>query len=226
MASYESIKLLQTELIRKSTGGSVFVAPATSTAIANLTQSTGVSPNQVIDLVELPEGYDDLGFLTDDGAAFSTDTTTSDITSWQSTSPTRSDITSETTTLNVVAQETKLLTLGLYTGVDTSGLEGAAGTGELQIKKPQRPSGRFYRVLSLAIDENEFGEIYVARFLPRAKITGKGEQSYSKSDSAIQWSVTFTGYHDSTYGTAESFLFGGAGWRGLLAKMGITEATP
>jgi hypothetical protein len=222
--SYDALKLQQTELIRKSLGGSVFVAEATANDVTTLTELTGEAPNQVHDIAALPAGYEDLGFLTDAGAAMNTETTTSDVSSWQSTQPTRSDITAETSTLQVVCQETKLLTLGLYTGSALAGIEALAGTGDLIIKKPQRPSGRFYKVLSLAVDENEFGEIYIARFLPRAKVTGRGGQSYDKSDNAIQWDVTFTGYYDATYGSSESFLFGGPGWLGLLDEMGIEQA--
>lgn len=222
--SYDSVKLQQTELIRKSLGGSVFVAEATATDVTTLTEITGTEPNQVHDLAALPDGFEDVGYLTDAGAAMNTETTTSDVSSWQSTQPTRSDITSETSTLQVVCQETKLLTLGLYTGTALAGIEGAAGTGDVIIKKPQRPSGRFYKVLSLAVDENEFGEIFIGRYLPRAKVTGRGGQAYDKSDNAIQWDVTFTGYYDSDYGSSESFLFGGAGWLGLLESMGIEQA--
>lgn len=224
MPLYDAVKELQTELIRKATGGSAFIAPATADVITSLTQTTGTAPNQVIDLLAFPTGYEDGGLLTNDGMGWATETTSSDVESFQLTSPSRSDITSETSTLNVTLQETKLLTLGLYTGIDTSGVEAAAGTGEVQIKKPLRPSGRFYRVLGLAVDENEFGEIYVARFLPRAKVTGKGEQQYGKSDNAIQYPVTFTGYFDSAYGSSETFIFGGAGWEALLTQMGIDQA--
>lgn len=224
MATYEELSSLQTELIRKSLGGSAFVAEATAPAIGAFTQVTGTAPNQVIDLADLPAGYEDLGYLTDDGMAFSTETTSSDISSFQSTSPTRSDITAETSTLTVTAQETKLLTLSLYTGVAKAGIEATAGTGEVLIKKPQRPSSRFYRVWALSVDENEHGEIYIARFMPRAKVTGKGEQSYSKQDQAITWPVTFQGFYDTAYGAAESFMFGGAGYYALLDQMGIDIA--
>lgn len=223
MVSYDSLAQLKTEHIRKTIGGSVFVAEATADAIEDLTTVTGTAPNQVISLAALPTGYSDLGYLTDDGAAFSTETTTSDITSWQSTTPTRSDITAETSTLTVTAQETKLMTLGLYTGAAQSGIVAAAGTGEVQISKPERPSSRFYRVLALAIDETENGEIYIARYLPRAKVTGKGEQAYSKQDQALTWPVTFTGYKDSVLGTAERYIFGGPGWEALLTSMGISQ---
>lgn len=226
MGNYESsMKSLQTELIRKSLGGSCFIAEATATGVTTLTAATGTAPNEVIDLVALPSGYDDLGYLTDDGMAFSTETSQSDITSFQSVSPTRSDITSQTTSLTVVAQETKLLTLGLYTGAALSSIKATVATGEVAIKIPERPSSRFYRVLSLAIDETEDGEIYIARYLPRAKVTGKGGQSYSKADNALQWELTFTGYKDSTFGAAEAYFFGGPGWKALLTKMDIPNAT-
>lgn len=220
---YASLAQLQTELIRKPLSGSVFVAEATAELIAALTTATGTAPNEIIDLTPLPEGYQDLGYLTDEGAAFSLDTTSSDVTSFQSTQPTRSDITAETATLTVLCQETKAITIGLYTGATLAALKAGvnATTGELIVKKPERPSSRFYRVLSIAVDETENGEIYIARFLPRAKVTGKSEQAYAKGDSALNWGITFTGYKDSTYGTAESYLFGGPGYKALLDEMGL-----
>lgn len=197
MPSYDDLSELKTELIRKTIGGSVFVAEATAAAITTLTSATGTAPNQVISLTALDPAYSDLGYLTDDGAQFSTETTESQITSFQSATATRSDITGETSTMTVTAQETKLMTLGLYTGAAMSGIIAAALTGEVKISKPERPSSRFYRVLALAIDETENGDIYIARYLPRAKVTGKGEQSYSKTDQALVWPVTFTGFKDS-----------------------------
>lgn len=225
MVSFDSLQQLQTELIRKTLTGSVFVAEATADAIGNaLTEITGVAPDEVHDLVALPAGYTDLGYTTDAGAVFNTETTTSDITSWQSTTPTRSDTTSETSTLQVVAQETKLLTLGLYTGSALGGIEAAATTGDVVIKKPQRPSGRSYRVFVLSRDETENGDIYIGRFLPRAKVTGRGGQSHDKSDNAFSYDVTFTGFRDTAYGSAEAFYFGGPGWLALLTEMGISQA--
>lgn len=223
MVAYDAIKKLQTELIRKTIGGSVFIASATADPITTLTTATGTAPNQVIGLTALPTGYEDVGYMTDDGVSFSTETSVSEVTSFQAAQPTRSDITSETSTLTLQAQETKLLTLGLYTGAELASIVATAATGEVRIAKPERPSSRFYRVLSLAIDENEFGEIYIARFLPRAKVTGKAEQAYAKADQALTWGLTFTGFKDTALGTAEAHYFGGPGWKGLLTQMGITS---
>jgi hypothetical protein len=225
MATFASLQDLKTHLIRKALTGSVFVAEATASHIEDeLTELTGEAPNQTHELVALPAGFHDLGYTTAAGAAFNTETTTSDVDSWQSVSPTRSDVTARTTTLQVVAQETKAATLAVYNGIAMAGLEAAAGTGDLIIKEPQRPTERFYHVLALAQDEDEMGEYFLGRYLPRAKVTGRGGQAFDKSDNAIGYDVTFTGFFDSTYGTAQSYLYGGSGWLARLEDMGIEQA--
>jgi len=219
---YTSLKNKQTELIRKATEGSVFLNPdlAALTAISALTEDSATTPGTPV-LSTLPTGYEDLGWLTNDGAQFSRDVSTSEITSWGSVSPTRTDITSDTTTMSVTAQETKLITIGLATGADLSAITADATTGEVVIAKPARPKSKHYRVLSLAVDQGDAGEIYVARFLPRAKVTGYSEQSFGAGDDPITWGVTFTGEEDSDLGFSESWLFAGPGWKALLTDMGF-----
>lgn len=224
MAQLEDLMELKSELIRKPTTGAVFIADIDADLIETLTSATGTAPNQIITLATLPLAYQSLGYTTDDGVGFATETTTSDVTSWQSVTPTRSDITSETSTMTVTAQETKLLTIGLYSGVLTSGVRATATTGEVKILKPQRPSSRSYRVLSIMQDGEGDDAIWMARFLPRAKVTGKGEQSWGKGDAPVTYPITFTGERDSELGTAEMLLFGGPGWNKRLALMGIETA--
>lgn len=221
MANYETLKNKQTELIRKALDGSVFTAPVTADPITNLTTYTA-GPPVVIDLTALPTGYDDLGWLSDDGVQFSRDVSSSEVTSFGSVTPTRTDITADTTTMQVTAQETKLLTIGLATGADVSGITPDAQSGEVSIAKPGRPKSKHYRVLSLAVDEGDGGEIYVARFLPRAKVTGYSEQSFSSGDDPVTWGVTLTGEEDSDLGYSERWIFGGAGWLALLSDMGFS----
>lgn len=226
MASYDALKNKQTELIRKALDGSAFIGGIADDPIVNLTMYTA-GPPAVIDLSPLPEGWDDLGWLTSDGAQFARDVATSEVTSWGSVSPTRTDITSDTTTLTVTAQETKMLTIGLATGADLSAVVPAANTGEVSIAKPTKPSSRYYRVLSLAVDQGDAGEIFIGRFLPRAKVTSYAEQAFAGGDDPITWGVTFTGEEDSTLGFSERWLFGGAGWAALLDDMGFPPmATP
>jgi hypothetical protein len=190
----------------------------TSPAIAVTTPTPGVG----IDLAALPAGYEDLGWTSTDGVTYGRTTEVSEVRSFGSVEPTRSDVTSDIITMQVVAQETKMLTLGLYTGSDTSALLATAGTGEFSIEKPQIPGFRYYKVLALFIDRDDQGrEIYMARYMPRARITEWAEQQYSDGDDPIGYSMTFTGFEDSTVGYSHRWIFAGAGWKALLSSMGI-----
>lgn len=218
---YADIEDRKSQLIRKALQGSFYLWPITGEPLTSLTDgATG-------DLATLPTDAEDAGWLTEEGMAFSGETSQSDITSFGAITPTRSDIISETTTLNVVMQETKALSIGLITGADKSAVTADATSGETRIDKPERPSARYYRGLALAVDENDQGEeIYIARFLPRAKVTGKTQPSFASGDNAITYGVTFTGFKDSTLGFTESWLFGGPGWVSLLGDMNISGYTP
>lgn len=200
------------------------VVSGTGTVLDNLKLvkgQKGFGMDAGVNLRPLPAGWDDLGWLSTDGAAFSRDVATSDVTSWGSVTPTRSDVTSDTSTLAVTAQETKLLTIGLATGADLAAVTPDANTGEVRIEKPTRPASKHYRALSVAVDLGDAGEIYVARFFPRAKVTNYAEQSFGAGDDPIAWGVTLTGEEDSDLGFSESWLFGGPGWNALLADMGF-----
>lgn len=221
MPNYDDLKNKQAELIRKALDGSVFLAAATADPIVNLTSDSVATPGTP-ELTALPTDWDDLGYLSNDGAAFARDVASSEVTSWGSVTPTRTDITSDTTTLTVTAQETKLLTLGLATGADLANIVADGVTGEVKIAKPARPKSKHYRVLSLAVDEGDGGEIYVARFLPRAKVSSYAEQAFGGGDDPISWGVTLTGEVDDDLGYSEEWLFGGAGWKALLTQMGFS----
>lgn len=216
---YSTLRDKKTELIRKARDGSVFVGKSSVTAITTLT--TGSSS----DLATLPVGMTDLGWTTTDGVSYSRTTETSDVRSFGSVEPTRSDVTSDEITMSVSAQETSLITLELYTGADLSAAEATAVTGELQISKPARPGFTYYRVLGLFVDDGDAGEIYLARYMPRARVTEFGEQQYNDADEAIVYPLTFTGYEDSVLGYSHKWLFGGPGWEALLDEMGIDQAT-
>lgn len=213
---YSALRDKKTELIRKARDGSVFLAPTSTAAITTLTTGAGS------DLTPLPSGYVDLGWISSDGAAYSRSTDVSEVTSFGSVEPTRSDTTSDTITLAITAQETKLETLGLYTGADMAGITANVTTGEVQIAKPARPGFRHYRLLGLFVDDGDDGEIYIARFMPRARVTEIGEQAFTDGDDPIQYPVTFTGIEDSTLGYSHKWFFGGPGWKALLDEMNLS----
>jgi hypothetical protein len=229
VASYDEIKNHQNELIRKALTGSAFVAPFAADPITSLTtyHPAVTGPPAVpafIDLTELPDDWDDLGYLTDDGISTDNEVTTSDTSAWQSVEPVRSDTTSDVDTITVVAEETKLLTIGLYTGALISPTSLAANTAELGIAKPARPSARYWRVLTLAVDGEGDDEFFMGRFFPRVKVTSRTAQSYAKGDDPVTWGVTLTAYPDSALGYSAKWLFGGNGWKAKAAAMGFTIA--
>jgi hypothetical protein len=196
------------------TGGS-------SPAVAVTTTTPGAS----VDLATLPAGYEDIGWVNPDGVTYGRETEVSDVNSFGSVEPTRSDVTRDTITMSVTAQETKLLTLGLYTGADTSALTATAGTGEFSISKPTTPGFRYYRVLGLFLDRDDFGrEVYLARYMPRARITEWGEQQFTDGDDPISYNMTFTGYEDSSVGYSHRWIFGGPGFLAMLGDMSIDQA--
>lgn len=219
MPGYSTLRVKKNQLIRKARDGSAFVANFTAPAITTLT--TGAAA----DLTALPAGYEDLGWATTDGATYARATNQTDISAFGSLDPVRSDITSDAITMQVTAQETKMLTIGLVTGADTTNLKAAAITGELSIPKPDRPSMRYYRILGLFVDTDDNGsEIYLARFMPRARVTAIGDTVYNSADNAVQAQLTFTGYQDATLGYSHRWIYGGPGWLALLAAMGITQS--
>ncbi len=216
---YSTLRDKKTELILKAREGSVFVAPHTADSITALT--TGATA----DLSPLPTGYTDIGWTTTDGMTFGRETETSDINSFGSIEPTRSDITRDQLTMAVVAQETKLSTISMYTGADLTGAQAASVTGELSVEKPAIPGFLYYRVLAVFVDRTATGaEIYLARYMPRARITEFGEQQYTDGDEAITYPLTFTGYDEAVLGYSHRWIWGGPGWLELLDEMGIDQA--
>jgi hypothetical protein len=216
--SYAALQQRKAELIRKSLDGSVFVAPMSVPSLGALTTTGG-------ELLPLPAGWADLGHLSTDAASFSRETELSEVKSHGQTESTRSDVTSDIITMAITAQETRMHTIALSTHADIAAIRATAGTGEVAIAKPDRPKPRYYRTLALFVDENEFGEIYIGRYMPKARVTEVGEQSMGQGDDPISYPLTLTGYKDAAVGFSHRWHWAGPGWRALLTSMGIEEAT-
>ncbi len=120
---YSALDEKKQELIRKAKDGSVFVGPISAPLITSLTTGAGA------DLTALDEDYVDLGYTTTDGVTFGRTTDLSEVRSFGSVEPTRTDVTNDTITMACTGQETKLDTIGLYTGADYSTIQAAAVTG-------------------------------------------------------------------------------------------------
>lgn len=215
--TFDDLQTHNAALIMKSLEVGVFIAPYSAATITTLTDPTDKL------LMALPSGWGDLGWLSDDGAQISRDINTSDITGAGSVEPLRSDITSDTPSLQVACLETNVRSLGLHIGVDMTAVTPDATSGEVSVAAPTRPANKFYRVLAIGVDlVDGSGEYYVARYLPRAKVTDVDDQSYQSSDdSPVTWAATLTGMKDPVLGYAQKYYFGGPGWYAKLADMGF-----
>ncbi|MGK5677521.1 hypothetical protein [Actinoplanes sp. URMC 104] len=219
--SYTDLRDKQNELIRRAKDGSVFVARMDVALPATLTSGTNA------ELVSLdPDDWMDLGHFTTDGATFDRETESTDTMSFGSREATRTDVTRDEISLNITAQETRLLTIGLTTGAELDSIKAAFQTGEVIIDKPFTPRLRYYRVLGLFIDHDDEGrEIYFGRLMPRAQIAEFGSQGYSEGEEGIQYPMTWRGKEDATAGYSHRWFWAGPGWRSLLTKMGIPQLT-
>ena len=200
--------------IRKGLSGSVFIAPYSVTdEIATLKDGSG--------LLALPTGYTDVGRLTkDQGVSWTRDVSTSEVTSLGSASPTRIDIVSETRGMAFTMQESKRQVFELHEGLDLSAATFDTN-GNVSWDAPDRPADLYYRVLALFKDGEGTDAVYFAKWLPKAKVTETGEQSWNE-ENELQYPVTLTGFVDETVGTAVRTLWAGSTAR--LTAMGFTAA--
>lgn len=213
--TFDALREAQTALIRKALAGALFLAPMSSTLPVSLT--TGASSA----LNTLPVGYEDLGLISKENSlSWSRDIETNETTSWGFSDPTRRDIVSDVSGLAFTAQETKLKTLELYNNVDLSAVTPDATTGEVQFAQPTRPSTKYYRAFAIGVDGDGTDAIFVARSMPRAMVSERGEQVWSDGNE-IAYQMTLTATPDTTAGYSIRHYFGGPGWKALLAAMGF-----
>lgn len=194
--------------VRKILEMAIFVKPVATGDTAITKVWTGTAGGLVI-----PTGYLPVGMTTkDDGATWTRDQESSDVTSYGYAEPVRRDILSDVSGLAFTMQESKKTTMELFHGLDLSTVttDTALNGGSFYFDKASRPAQRKYRVLALGKDGDGPDAIYLARWLPNAQITENGEQSWSEGDE-IKYPATFTAYTDSTFGTSFREIWGGPG---------------
>ena len=206
---------LHTEYIRKQLVQAVFAADISAAAITapfNTTDGT---------LATIPAAYVPIGFTTDDGVSFPSDVSMSDVTSSQSSEPTRSDVESDVLTASFAPPETNAATVAPYAGLPLSGAGALPAIGTAWTwDRPKTPRNPFRRLLFIGLDYgDDGGEIYVVKYFPRARLTDKDDETWNRSDPTTR-PVTFTAYRDSALGTSCRSWVDGPGWRALAPAGG------
>jgi hypothetical protein len=217
MATFTEAKGHNRDNIRKVLEMAIFVKPVADADTA-ITQIYTTALGLII-----PAGYLPVGMVTkDDGATWSRDQESSDVTSFGYAEPVRRDVVSDVTGLAFTMQESKKTTMELFHGLDLSAITTDA-QGNFYFDKASRPVNRKYRVLALGKDGDGPDAIYVARWLPNAQVTENGEQAWSEGDE-VKYPATFTAYTDTTFGTSYREIWGGPGVD--HAAMGFPVPTP
>lgn len=217
MPSFSDLQSYSDKLIRKGLQGSVFVKPYVDgdPEIEALVDATG--------LLAIPTGYTDVGRITkDDAVGWTRDIESSDTTSLGAGQPTRRDVTSDVTGLTFTMQESKRQVFELYEGQDLSTVTHDAN-GNVTWDKPDRPASLRYRVFVLFKDGEGADAFYFAKWLPRAEVTDRGEQTWGE-ENEVQYPVTMTAYVDEDAGTSIRSLW--AGSTAAIGDMGFSAATP
>ena len=225
MATYSSIAQLNSALVRKALTGGFYVAPYSATMInrTNLLLADGSLAGT------LPAGWTGGGLMTPEGIRMARAQETESIDAWQSLSTVREDRTSDSETAQVDFLETKRTTIELFTGADLSAYNTAGAAGAppaayvnkaISIQKPALPTDRFYRSMSLLVDNVDGLEFYVAVLFPRVKATSWNDQAFQKSG-GFQWGMTFTSFNDAQVGYAKETIIGGPGYAALATAMGF-----
>ncbi|MFF7365617.1 phage tail protein [Streptomyces sp. NPDC008125] len=203
---------LHNEYIRKQLVQAVYAADYTAAAVtAPFASADGT-------LQAIPTGYVPVGYTTEDGLTFTGDLSMADVTSSQSTEPTRSDVESDVLSAKFSPQETNAVTTALYEGLPLSGTGALPDMGEAwQWDRASTPKNPYRRLLFIGLDFDDSGaEIYIVRFFPRARLTSRDDEQWARS-TETQRPVTFNAYRDSLLATSCRTWVDGPGWRALAA---------
>lgn len=224
MPLFEDVQAHNDDLVRKALGIIVAVAPYSTDAITSILDSTNG------DLAALPAGYVQLGRLTEEGATFARETEVSEIFGHGSVDPARSDIRRAVKRTSFTLLEVRKKGLELAQGVSSLGETVSkipATTGNQQVKwdEPAAPAYPYLRMIVIAQDITNTGEIYIARHALRCKVTEVGDEAWSDQDQAMTTPLTFTFYNDLTAGTPLRHFRGGPGYAEIITDEGFTAAT-
>lgn len=163
------------ELARLGVTGALYVAPLGTTI------PTG--------LAAWGTGWEDVGYISDDGVTESLSEDKQEFTPWQSATPIRTEVTTSVQTFKATLWESKATTISLYYRVPEDDMTVTGTTpNEVvsfdQLGKPARD------VRAFGIDVID-GTYHRRIILPNAEVTERGDITY-KSDTLIGYEVTIT----------------------------------
>lgn len=146
------------------------------------------------DLGAWSTGWDDCGYISDDGLTESLNEDSEQFTPWQSATPIRVEVTSSTKTFQFTCWESNWTTVSLYYRVEPEDVT-VSGTAPDQIVSFDE-EGRPRRMLRAFGFDVIDGNYHRRAICPMAEVTERGDVVY-KSDELIAYELTVTAYPGS-----------------------------
>lgn len=218
-ADFDTVADRNSDLIFKAVKGAVLLAPySTSEAVTTVVATGGQ--------INVPTGFTSVGWISDDGATFSRNTDTSDISGWGSGAFLRRDITSSDLTLQFTALETRANTMGLREGKLYTGTSAQVSVaGEWSSEIPDKPDVLYYRALTIGMDGSGDSLIYFVRALDKVMVSDMDDEVWSNGDDPINFNVTLSALPDGETGVVGRTILCGPGLLAKAVDMGFTVAT-
>lgn len=193
-----------TNMVRKTLGALIFVAPMSAPLVDALTDTTGA-------LKALPQGYKSLGLFTRDGISFPRETDSESTEALGYLAPVREDFSSISRQITATAYEIdRRLIREIADGVDLSKVT-PTGT-EVAYAEPEIPVNRRWRLIAIGRDINKRTglDILRANFYPQVELNSMPGEDWGTD--AISQELSFTNYLDTTAGYARKRFLGGPGF--------------
>lgn len=159
--------MLDSSNVRVAVTGAVYVGLTTATGPTGTTGPT--------------TGFDDLGYVSEDGVTEARNRSTNKIKGWQNGATLREVVTEADATYHFTLVETKVETVELYYGA------AVAEDGSIVID-PAQTGGRKSYIIDV-ID----GDDFIRTYIPEGEITEVGDQVYANGE-PIGYEVTVTAY--------------------------------
>lgn len=220
MPSFDTLASKKRGNIFKAVASALFIAPMSAPLVDTVYDLANG------ELTALPDGYSPIGWVDgDDGITWARETDNSETIGHGSAYPVRTDITKDTTTMQVKFLETNAATLGLVYNQPNMQGNLDSETGTVTVDQALTPPKINYRFLAIARDGAGADAIYFVRLMPSATISEYGDTTWNNED-VPGLDVTLTAEPDDDAGFAVRNMLTGPGLTNeRLADMGFTVTT-
>lgn len=205
-------------LFRAQVGGILLADWPTASFITSLIDTTAVGK------VKIPDTYESVGQLSEDGVEFEEDISMVEIRGWGSISILRRDFESIDHSIHFSMIEERRIAFDAATGLNTKAIAMSAA-GERAVVRPSRPSTRYRRLVALAQDWEGDQMVIKGKSYPKVTLTERGTETWQNGDEPVMREVTFGADDDASAGGPLTEFLLGPGAKAYAARMGITVLT-